>query len=363
MDLNLDVLRMEVKQYRKEFPRLLKRILSLIELTKFREKYGRVTELDYEKLAARVEVSGRTLYRWEAAYLEGGVKALMPGKASGRPATAIRGHTAKKIREMRKLYNWGAEVIQAHLKHDHGINLSRHKINRYLRKKGLLLRKKCKARKKHTGVVHVAHPGQHTQTDVKHLPHLLPDQKKCYVYNFVDHASKWSFKMAYDSYGPSETRDFMSWVIRTAPFMISRLQSDNGVEFTNKYISHCDDPKPHALELLCASHDIRHVLIPPGEKELQGLVERSHRQDDEELFHRIHPKNLEQFNQILSKHCQWRNSRRRRKLLGWKSSDEFLVNYKKQIEDWLYANGQSPFRIQEEKKDAEECVSSDKKAA
>jgi hypothetical protein len=81
-------------------------------------------------------------------------------------------------------------VIQAHLKHDHGVTISRHKINRYLRKKGFLVRKKCKPRKRHTGVVQVDHPGQHTQTDVKHLPHLLPNQKKCHVYKFMDHASK-----------------------------------------------------------------------------------------------------------------------------------------------------------------------------
>lgn len=83
MDLKLDVLRSEVKQYRQESPRLLKRILALIELTKFRDKYGRVTESDYERLAVRLEISGRTLYRWEAAYREGGPKALSPGKAAG----------------------------------------------------------------------------------------------------------------------------------------------------------------------------------------------------------------------------------------------------------------------------------------
>jgi transposase InsO family protein len=264
---------------------------------------------------------------------------------------------------MRKLFNWGAEVIQAHLKFDHNIQLSRYKINRYLRKKGLLIRKKCKLRKKHTQVVQVESPGQHTQTDVKHLPHLLGNGEKCYNYNFVDHASKWAFKKAYDSYGPSETRDFMSCVVAAAPFTIRRLQSDNGVEFTFKYLSRIDEPKVHALDQFCASHEIRHVLIPPGEKELQGLVERSHRQDDEELFHRIKPYDLAQFNKILTHHTQWRNSKRRRKALGWKSSDEFLSDHKNKIQKWLYENDPSPFQIQAAPETAEECVSSDKKAA
>lgn len=363
MDFNLTVLRQEAKPFRKNFPRVLKRFLALIELTKFRHKYGRVKESEYEQIAARFETSGRTLYRWEAAYRQGGEGALVPGKACGRKPAIIRGHTARKIREMRKLFNWGAEVIQAHLKFDHGIALSRHKINRYLRKNGLLFRKKCKPRKKHVRVVRVEHPGQHTQTDVKHLPHLLGNGEKCYNYNFVDHASKWSFKKSYDSYGPSETKDFMSCVVAAAPFTIGRIQSDNGVEFTFKYQSRVDEPKIHALEQFCASHEIRHVLIPPGEKELQGLVERSHRQDDEELFHRIKPYDLAELNKILAQHTVWRNSKRRRKAIGWKSSDEFLADYALKIKKWLYENEPSPFQIQAAEESTEECVGSDKKAA
>jgi hypothetical protein len=198
---------------------------------------------------------------------------------------------------------------------------------------------------------------------VKHLPHLLANNKKCYVYNFVDHASKWAFKQAYDSYGPSETKDFMKCVIAAAPFMITRLQSDNGVEFTYKYISCVDDPKTHALDELCTAENIRHVLIPPGEKELQGLVERSHRQDDEELYHRIRPRDLDQFNEILAMHCQWRNARRRRKALDWRTSDEWLAEHQKKIENWLYENGPSPFQIQAVSETTDEGFVSAKQAA
>lgn len=364
MDLKLQSLRQEVKQVRKNSPRVLKRLLALIELTKFRRKYGRVAELDYECLAARHEISARTLYRWEAAYVAGGVQALTPRRAPGRKSEAIRGHTAQKITQMRKLYNWGAEVIQAHLELDHGVKLSRHKINRFLRKKGLILKKKCKPRKKHTRVVQVEHPGQHTQIDVKHLPHMLSNGKKCYHYNFVDHASKWSFKRAYDSYGPSETRDFMRAVVAAAPFAITRAQTDNGVEFTNKYLSHADAPRLHALDDFCTSHGIRHVLIPPGEKELQGLVERSHRQDDEELFHRITPYDLAELNKILNQHCEWRNAKRRRKSLGWKTSDQFVAEYRAKIQQMLWGDDDGELKkINTENSSADESEVSFEKAA
>jgi hypothetical protein len=265
---------------------------------------------------------------------------------------------------MRTLYNWGAEVIQAHLKHDHGVELTEHKIDRFLRRKGLLLKKKCKPKKKHTKVVLVEHPGQHTQTDVKHLPHILGNGKKCYNYNFVDHASKWAFKKAYDSYGPSETRDFMRCVVAAAPFMISRSQTDNGVEFTYKYLSHTDDPMIHALDDFCASHGIRHVLIPPGVKELQGLVERSHRQDDEELFHRIKPYDLAELNKMLAQHLEWRNGKRRRKAIDWKTSDQFIADYRAKIQHMLWGDEEEKItKINTENQTADESFVSVKKAA
>jgi transposase len=364
MDFSLQSLRQEVKQMRKKEPRVIARLLALIELTKYRQKHGKARETDFERISAGLEISARTLYRWEAAYSKAGVSGLVPGKQTGRkPHATIRGHTAKKIQEFRKLFNWGAEVIQAHLKHDHQVHLSLHKINRFLRVKGLLFRKKCKKKKRHTKIVQVDHPGHHTQIDVKHLPHILGNGKKCYNYNFVDHASKWSYKKAYDSYGPSETKDFMQGLVNAAPFDIIRAQTDNGIENTNKYVSHMDNPKVHALDTFCASHGIRHVLIPPGEKELQGLVERSHRQDDEELFHRINPYDLAELNKILSQHSVWRNSKRRRKAIDWKTSMEFLADYRKKIDNWIYENGPSPFQIQPNSESTDECVTSDKKAA
>lgn len=74
--------------------------------------------------------------------------------------------------------------------------------------------------------------------------------------------------------------------------------------------------------------NIVHKLIPPGVKELQGLVERSHRQDDQELFIRISPNEIEEFNKLLDEHCRWRNSSRRFKKLLWSTPWEWLENYK-----------------------------------
>jgi transposase len=327
MDLKLGLLRQEVKRYRVENIRLTERLLALIEVAKYDR--SKLSELNCQRISMRFGISPRTLRRWRALYEVGGIQKLAPGKAQGRRANAIRGFTAKKIQQWRKLYGWGAEVIEAHLEFDHGIKIRRFRIERYLKRKGLLGKKRLyRRKKKHTRVVQVLAPGLHTQMDVKHLTETLGNRKRCYVYSFVDHASKWRFKRAYDSFGPYQTHQFFDELMRYVPFKIKRLQTDNGVEFTSKYQSHLDAPRQHILEKLCREHDMRHVLIPPGEKELQGLVERNHRQDDDELYHRIKPFDVVDLNVIVKAHTEWCNSRRRRKALGWKTSNEFLAGYK-----------------------------------
>jgi hypothetical protein len=74
-----------------------------------------------------------------------------------------------------------------------------------------------------------------------------------------------------------------------------------------------DETTEHPLANFCMANNIRQVVITPGEKELQGLVERSHRQDDQELYSRIEPVIFKDMNDSL-----WEN---------WKAPDEWLKEY------------------------------------
>ena len=282
-----------------------------------------------------MEIAERTIQRWKKDYREGGPDALGKLKATGRPPVAIRRRIKRVITAYRKMFRWGSEAIQAHLKIDLNYEVSRHKIEKFLDDSDLRdkypcttkKRQKAQKKKKHTKVVVVENPGQHTQMDVKYQLHLLKNKSKAYVYNFIDHASNWSFKYAYDRINARNTKDFMVRIKWACPFKIDRLQTDNGVEFTSKYLCVKKDPEEHLLDKFCNQNNINHKLIPPGEKELQGLVERSHRQDDQELFSRIGPKDLQEFNEQLRFFKDERNRKRRFKKLDWKTPDEWLENY------------------------------------
>jgi transposase len=329
------MLRREAKAWRKIFPRVCFRLLMLIELEKFRQKHRagkrRLSDTDFDIVASRLGMSGRTLRRYARAYGLGGVRGLSPRPIRGRQAIAIRGCLAQRILGWRRRYQWGAEVIQAHLLHDHGVRLGCYRIERFLRKQGLLRKVRRKKKSKHVRKVTVDHPGQFTQIDVKYVTRVLKSGARAYVYSFVDHASKWRFKRAYEMFGNLQTKRFMEDLLRAVPFSIRMIQSDNGAEFTNRFLSHLDDPKAHLLDQICQAHGIRHKLIPPGEKELQGLVERNHRQDDEELYHRLERRieTVAGLNTELDTYVAWANACRRRKALHWKTADLWLSEYAK----------------------------------
>ncbi len=115
--------------------------------------------------------------------------------------------------------------------------------------------------------------------------------------NFIDNACNWSFKRAYQKISPSSTLDFMNRLIRECPFEIKRIQSDNVTEFSDKYYKkYVDVVKKHPFEEFCKQHEIVHKFIPPSLKEFQGLVERSQRQDDQELYSNIQQNEIREFN-------------------------------------------------------------------
>lgn len=341
MNLTLANLRSDYKLIYKVQPTTATRIAALIEFVKI-EQQCRLPDFKSAKrvkvlaLCRGLDISLRTLYRWRASYIKGGFVLLTRKKAPGRRAQPLTETEEIFIREMRTKYRWGAEVIQAHLLRDHGIEISKYRIERFLTMSRLREDYPCttkkvrrRAKRKHTRVVKVLNPGEHTQIDTKHQPNLLKDGRKCYVFNFIDHASNWSYKRAYSSISPKSTIDFMKKLLFECPFQIQRIQSDNGTEYTFKfYKRYADIDKEHPFEAFCRRHNIVHKLIPPGMKELQGLVERSHRQDDQELFFRIEPKEVNDFNDYLEEYCEERNKGRRFKKLNWRSPNEWLNDYR-----------------------------------
>ena len=193
---------------------------------------------------------------------------------------------------------FGSPSIQAILSRQ-GIKISRSTISHVLRKRRPKVQRSKKEKlKSHNRRYELPIPGMRVQMDVKYVPEPV-EGFRAYNYVAVDECTRMRFAYAYLDLTPANTVDFLGRLKNFFPFEIEVIQTDNGFEFTNRLIpSHAG--KEHPMDEWCRKNGIRHRCLPPGEKELNGKVERSHRIDEQFFYWRAPTDNLEHFNAALA---------------------------------------------------------------
>jgi transposase InsO family protein len=170
-------------------------------------------------------------------------------------------------------------------------------------------------------------PGEKVQIDVKEVPFcclrgdLLKYNKHLYQWTAIDECTRMRFVYAFEEHTQENTVKFLEMLGKAFPFKIQTVQTDNGVEFTYKYISETEEsPFDKALK----AKGIAHKLIPPRTPWHNGKVERSHRNDQRYFYDWESFSSLEDLNQKLAKHLEWSNKKPMR-TLGNKSPKELLA--------------------------------------
>lgn len=169
-------------------------------------------------------------------------------------------------------------------------------------------------------------PGEKVQIDVKEVPYacirgsLRGDGKHLYQWTAIDECTRIRFIYGFEEHTPENTVKFLKMLIKVLPFKIQTIQTDNGTEFTYKFIS---DNEKSPMDKFLEPLGINHVLIPPRTPWHNGKVERSHRNDqryfyDWEKFHSV-----DELNEKLKIHLKWSNNKTMR-TLGRKSPVQLL---------------------------------------
>lgn len=252
---------------------------------------------------------------------------------SHRPHSSPTRHTKKEENKIKKAFNkcydrygWDGvydELLKKHYKRSFsGMVYAAKRLE--LNKKG---RKKQPPRKQIRRYPELLIPGEKVQIDVKEVPYnclrgdALRNGRHFYQWTAIDECTRFRFVYAFEEHTPENTVKFLKILLKAFPFRIRTIQTDNGTEFTYKFISDTEiSPLDKALKML----GIQHILIPPRTPWHNGKVERSHRNDQRYFYDWETFRTLDELNEKLAKHLEWSNHKTMR-TLGRKSPVQLLA--------------------------------------
>lgn len=111
--------------------------------------------------------------------------------------------------------------------------------------------------------------------DIKYLPQMADESSRRYLFVAIDRVTRWVFTRIYNDQSEKSSVDFLRRLKVASPIKITKLLTDNGSQFTDRFTA--KDKKPtgkHAFDIACTDMVIEHRLSPPRHPQTNGMVER-----------------------------------------------------------------------------------------
>lgn len=273
--------------------------------------------------------SKRSLERWLAEYKKNGESGLEP--KSTEPKTQSKETPIwikERVIEIRKQTKKCALKIHWQMEKE-GIQVHERTIGKILKKENLVRKYRVK-RIKYKYIKAERKAGELIEIDVKYVPGTIKN-KEYFQYTAVDTASRWRHMEVFDEQSSFNSIRFLNIVIEKFNRKILAIKTDNHSTFTNLYTgtnqrSGMTVKTLHPLDIFCTQNNIIHYLIDRGKPNQNGIVERSHREDEEKFYQQNHFKS---FSDLQLKIKLWNNYYNDLEHCGLngKTPNEFLKNY------------------------------------
>lgn len=171
-------------------------------------------------------------------------------------------------------------------------------------------------------------PGERIQIDVKQIPKSCMNDgadNKYYQYTAIDEYSRFRYLEVFKEQSTYSSSEFVKRCVKRMPFDNICIQTDNGFEFTNRFIS--KDDKPTLFQTTLAKLEITHRLIKPYTPRHNGKVERSHRKDKMYFYHERKFMSYDDLKQQLARYIRAYNDFPMQPL-KFKSPNQVLKDFK-----------------------------------
>ncbi|MBK1650330.1 IS481 family transposase [Rhabdochromatium marinum] len=241
--------------------------------------------------AVRAELQASTLPN-SALARQYGISEPTVAKWRGRESTADASHRPKRLQtnltpaqeaivvELRKTLLLPLDDLLAVSREFISEAVSRSGLDRCLRRHGVSNLKAlmpAEERPKDTekktfkdyepGFVHV---------DIKYLPQMPDEASRQYLFVAIDRATRWVYVEILPTKSAKHAQAFLKHLIANAPFHITKVLTDNGKEFSDRFCAtgQREPTGQHAFDKVCRRHGIDHRLTKPRRPQTNGMVER-----------------------------------------------------------------------------------------
>lgn len=193
---------------------------------------------------------------------------------------------------------------------------SRHYVSLYrvMQREGLVRQKKSKKKRyKAQDYEQMQYPGQRIQVDVKVVPKACMVDKKWkqyYQYTAIDEYSRLRYLEGFQTADTFSSTIFIEHAIawfRSRRIEVEGVQTDNGAEFTKRFLRTKDAHDLCLFEIVLRDKAIKHKLIRPYTPRHNGKVERSHKEDQKRFYNKSTFYSFEDFRRQLRRHNQRSN--------------------------------------------------------
>jgi transposase InsO family protein len=154
--------------------------------------------------------------------------------------------------------------------------VSRSGLHRCLRRHGVgdLSRLTAAPRKPSHKPSNAYEPG-YVRMDIKYLPQMADGSRPRYLFVAIDLATRWVYLAIKPNKSTNSATLFLKALQKACPFMIHRLLTDNGREFTDQLFAlQRGASRKREFDQLCAALGIEHRLTKLSPPEIHGMVER-----------------------------------------------------------------------------------------